>query len=177
MMSPKVTAAPESTFVIDPRLPDGAPDPVFGPVQQGWLHGMWAVQNTVLGVAQLTDGARVVTPTADGSVSGAPGFFRRRAGDHHVELGGHRYTLHHTSLRRAQLIRDGVAICWLHRTRAGSFRHGGWTRTYEVEHWSDRADRTAACVAHLLASRYEVGAPGPALNVLVLLKRPFRVFC
>ena len=176
MISPLITAAPEGTFVIDPRLPEGAPDPVFGHVHQGWLHGMWAVQNPVLGVAQLTDGARVVTPTVDGSVWDAPGFFRRRASNRHVDVGGHRYTLHHTSLRKAQLKRDGVAICWLQRVRTGRFWHGGWIRTYEVEHWSNRADRTGAAVAHLLASRYSVGAPGAFLNALAVLTLPFRLF-
>src|SRR3978361_632400 len=120
LSDPQATTS-EGSYVVDPRLPYGSDDPVYGRVQQGSVHGMWAVQNPVLGIAQLTDGARIVTPTADGSVWESAGFFRRRTRDRHVDLDGRRYTLHHTSLRRAELLRGGVPVCWLHRTRAGRF--------------------------------------------------------
>jgi hypothetical protein len=163
------------TFFPNQRRPEGVVDPVFGRVQYGTLNRMRAVSGAQIGVAQLTDGARVVTRNGDGSISNSRGYFRRRCADRHVDLGGHRYTLHHTSLRRAQLLRDGTPICWLRGTRGGRFFHGGTFRTYEVLRWADAKDPAAAAVAHLLASTYNVGAFGVVLNTLVLLTIPFRV--
>jgi hypothetical protein len=163
------------TFIPDPLLAQGAADPEFGAVQRGWRTGLKAITNPVLGFSQLTDGSRVITPWGDGSLAGNSGFFRRRAADRHVDLGGVRYTLHHTSLRRAELLRDGQAIGWLRRRHAGRFFHGGWIKTYEVTGWAKPADATSAAVAHLLASQFEVGAWGAVANTLMILTLPFRV--
>jgi hypothetical protein len=170
-MIPAVT----DTFFPNRRQPEGVVDPVFGRVQHGTMNRMRTVSGTQIGVAQLTDGARVVTRHGDGSISKSRGYFRRRCADRHVDLGGHRYTLHHTSLRRAQLLRDGTPICWLRSARGGRFFQGGTFRSYEVLSWADTKDPAAAAVAHLLASTYDVGAFGVVLNTLVLLTIPFRL--
>jgi hypothetical protein len=154
-------------FRPNQQLPDGAADPNFGPVQQGWIHGVWTVMNSRFGIATVTDGARVITPVGDGSLIRNAGLFRRKVNDHHVDLAGVRYTLHHTSARRAQLLRGGVPIGWLRRTHAGRFFHGGWIRTYEVTRWAEPVDATAAAVGHLLASRFQVGAHGFVINALL----------
>jgi hypothetical protein len=159
----------------EPPAGDGAADPVFGPVHHGWVQGLWTVRNPLLGTAQVTDGARVVTCCGDGSLTSNTGFFRRKVSDHHVDLIGVRYTLHHTSWHRAQLHRDGVAIGWLRRVHTGRFFHGGWTWTYEVTCWAEPADATAAAVGHLLASRFEVGAYGWVVNTFALLTLPLRL--
>jgi hypothetical protein len=162
-------------FIPDPQLPDGAADPVFGPVQHGWIHGLWTIKNPALGTAQVTDGARVVTARGDGFLTSNTGFFRRKVSDRHVDLGGIRYTFHHTSWRRAKLLRNGEPIGWLHRVHAGRYFHGGWKWTYEVTRWAEPTDATAAAVGHLLASRFEVGAYGCVVNTFALLTLPFRV--
>lgn len=163
------------TFVPDEREPEGILDPVFGRVQYGTMNLMRAVCGPQIGVAQLTDGARVVTPDGDGSISTTPGYFRRRSADRHVRLGGRHYTLHHTSVRKAQLLRDGVAVCWLRSARGGRFFHGGTFRTYQVLRWADAPDREPAAVAHLLASSFQVGAFGVVLNAYLILTLPFRL--
>jgi hypothetical protein len=123
------------------------------------VHGLWAVSGPGIGVAQLTGGSRVVTPHGDGTLSKSGGRLRRRGQDRHVDLAGQRYTLRQTSLRRAQLRRDGVPICWLRTVRIGRPRpFGRGVRSYEVVLWVDPPDRTAGAIAHLLASRYGVGA-------------------
>jgi hypothetical protein len=169
----KVSAIDE--FIPDPQLPDGAADPVFGPVQHGWIHGLWTIRNPALGTAQVTDGARVVTARGDGFLTSNTGFFRRKVSDRRVDLGGVRYTFHHTSWRRARLLRNGVPIGWLRRVHTGRYFHGGWTWTYEVTRWAEPADATAAAVGHLLASRFEVGAYGWVVNTFTLLTLPPRL--
>jgi len=164
------------SFTPDPRVPDGSADPVFGPVQQGWVHGMWAIRNPALGVAHLTDGSRVVTPQGDGILSGSRGFLRRRSSDRHVDLDGHRFTLHHTSPWNAQFRRDGQAIGALRRRRIGSISRGGRITTYQVTWWAEPSDVTAAAVAHLLASKYRVGAPGIVANACAAVTQPRRAF-
>jgi hypothetical protein len=151
-----MNAAIADEFVPDARQPAGVLDPVFGLVQRGSVHGMWAVSGPGVGLAQLTGGSRVVTPSGDGTLSKSGGRLRRRGQDRHVDLAGQRFTLHQTSPRRAQLRRDGVAICWLRTVRFGHLKRS--TRSYEILQWADPPDRTAAAVAHLLASRYGVGA-------------------
>ncbi len=152
-----MNAAIADEFVPDARQPEGVLDPVFGLVQRGSVHGMWAVSGAGIGLAQLTGGSRVVTAHGDGTLSGSTGRLRRRAQDRHVDLAGQRFTLHQTSPRRAQLRRNGVPICWLRAVRKGRFRLGS-SRSYEILQWAAPPDRTAAAIAHLLASRYGVGA-------------------
>jgi hypothetical protein len=171
-----ITATPVyDKFIPDPRLLGAAGDPSFGPVLRGSLRGMATISNPTLGFTQLTDGSRVITPWGNGYVSSNSGFFRRRCHDRHVDLGGVRYTLHHTSLRRAELLRDGAVIGRLRRRRAGRFFHGGWIATYDVTQWAAPADATAAAVAHLLASNFEVGAWGCLATSLMLVTLPFRI--
>ncbi len=152
-----MNAAVADEFVPDARQPEGVVDPVFGPVYRGSVHGMWAVSGPAIGVAQLTGGARVVTSDGDGTLSRSGGRLRGRAQDRHVDLAGQRFTLHQTSPRRAQLRRDGVPICWLRAVRKGRFGRG-CARSYTIDGWVDPPSRTAAAIAHLLASRYGVGA-------------------
>ena len=154
-----MNAAIADEFVPDARQPEGVLDPVFGLVQRGSVHGLWAVSGPGIGLAQLTGGSRVVTPDGDGTLSGSGGRVRRRGPDRHVDLAGQRFTLHQTSPRRGQLRRDGVPICWLRTVRlARPRRFGRSGRSYEILQWADPPDRTAAAIAHLLASRYGVGA-------------------
>jgi hypothetical protein len=162
-------------FTPQQQVYSGAADPIFGSVQLGWIHGVWTVRNAIFGLAQVTDGARVVTAFGDGFLTSNTGYFRRKVSDHHVDLDGVRYTLHHTSWHRAELQRDGVAIGWLRRVHAGRFFHGGWTWTYEVVSWAEPGDATAAAVGHLLASRFEVGAYGWLVNTFALLTLPLRI--
>ena len=61
-----MNAAIADEFVPDARQPDGVLDPVFGLVQRGSMHGLWAVNGPGIGLAQLTGGSRVVTPSGDG---------------------------------------------------------------------------------------------------------------
>ncbi len=154
-----MNAAIADEFVPDARQPGGVLDPVFGLVQRGSVHGMWAVSGPGIGLAQLTGGSRVVTRGGDGTLSRSGGRIRLRAQDRHVDLAGQRFTLHQTSPRRAQLRRDGVPICWLRSVRVGSpGRIRRCARSYEIVQWTERPDRTAAAIAHLLATRYGVGA-------------------
>ncbi len=154
-----MNAAIADEFVPDARQPAGVLDPVFGVVLCGSLHGLWAVRGSGIGFAQLTGGSRVVTPGGDGTLSRSGGRLRGRAQDRHVDLAGQRYTLHQTSPWRAQLRRDGVPVCWLRAVRvAGPGRFGRCTRSYAIGQWADPPDRTAGAIAHLLASRYGVGA-------------------
>jgi hypothetical protein len=155
-----MNAAIADGFVPDARQPEGVLDPVFGLVYRGSLHGLWAVTGPGIGLAQLTGGARVVTSEGDGTFSQSGGRLRGRAQERHVDLAGQRFTLHQTSPRRAQLRRDGVPVCWLRVVRAGGFGLFGQAkaRSYAVEAWADEPSRTAAAIAHLLASRYGVGA-------------------
>lgn len=147
-------------FVHDSRQPDGVLDPAFGQVHRGFVHGLWAVNGPGIGLAQLTGGTRVLTAHGDGTLSYSGGRLRGRAQDRHVDLAGQRFTLHQTSPRRGQLRRDGVPVCWLRAVGKGRF--GAFSkvsqRSYEILHWADPLDRTAAAIAHLLASRYGVGA-------------------
>src|ERR1700712_4485424 len=141
-----MNAAAVDTFVPNPAQPGGSADPVFGQVRQGWLNSMWPIENPRLGLAQLTGGSRLVTPFGDGVVSESRGWFRRRSPDRHLALGDHRYSPHHTSLRRAKLLRDGAAIGWLRRTHTGRLFHGGWLRTYEVVRWGDQPDPAGVAI-------------------------------
>jgi hypothetical protein len=155
-----MNAAVADEFVPDARQPEGVLDPVFGLVYRGSVHGMWAVSGPAIGLAQLTGGARVVTSEGDGTLSQSGGRLRGRAQDRHVDLAGQRFTLHQTSPRRAQLRRDGVPICWLRAVRTariGRFGRGS-SRSYTIDGWVDPPSSTAAAIAHLLASRYGVGA-------------------
>ncbi|HEX4015168.1 MAG TPA: hypothetical protein VHX15_00385 [Frankiaceae bacterium] len=171
-----MNAALADEFVPDVRHPAGVDDPLFGVVRRGSVHGMWAVRGPGIGLAQLTGGSRVVTSGGDGTLSRSGGRLRRRAQDRHVDLAGQRYTLHQTSPRRAQLRRDGVPICWLRSVRIASrARFGRSLPSYRIVAWAEPADPTAAAIAHLLASRYGVGAlaalpiyaaaPGPSRSV------------
>jgi hypothetical protein len=176
-----------AAFTPDAAKPS-ARDAVYGTVSIGWALHSRAVANDRFGVARLvthesdavaTEGL-VVVGDAQGPLQRGRGFLRRRASDVHLELGGRRFTLHHTSNWRAQLLRDGQAIGWLRRRRSGKFfwdgfRAGGWQRTYEVTRWTDPADPTAAAVAHLLAAQYEVGATGAVINTFAVLSLPFRL--
>jgi hypothetical protein len=154
-----MNAAIADEFVPDARQPAGVLDPVFGLVQLGSVHGLWAVRGPGIGLAQLTGGSRVVTPNGDGTLSKSGGRLRRRGQDRHVDLAGQRYSLRQTSPRRAQLRRDGVPICWLRTVRGERpGRLARCIRSYEIVRWADPPDRTAAAIAHLLASRYGVGA-------------------
>jgi hypothetical protein len=143
-------------FVPDARHPEGVVDPVFGLVHRGSVHGLWAVSGDGIGLAQLTGGARVVTEQGDGTLSASGGRLRGRAQDRHVDLAGQRFTLHQTSLRRGQLRRDGVPVCWLRSVCTG--RLGRGLRSYAVLQWADPVDRVAGAIVHLLASRFGVGA-------------------
>jgi hypothetical protein len=159
-----MNAAIADEFVPDARQPEGVLDPLFGLVQLGSMHGLWAVNGPGIGLAQLTGGSRVVTPDGDGALSQSGGRLRGRAQDRHVDLSGQRFTLHQTGPRSAQLRRDGVPICWLRAVRGGFFRRGK-ARSYEVLFWAETPQgtsprRVAGAIVHLLASRYGVGALG-----------------
>ena len=152
-----MNAAIADEFVPDARQPEGIDDPVFGQVQWGSVHGMWAVNGSGIGLAQLTGGARVVTPYGDGTLSESGGRWRGRARERHVDLAGQRFTLRQTSPRTAQLRRDGVPVCWLRAVCKGRIGRAR-ARSYTIVEWADPPDPKAAAITHLLASRYGVGA-------------------
>jgi hypothetical protein len=184
-MPPTAGSSAASGFTPDAAQPSGVSDAAFGTVRIGWSQQAKAVENAHFGVARLVrdpaDGVadHVVVLGAEGAVHRERGFLRRRGSDVHVDLNGRRYTLHHTSNWRAQLLRDDVPIGWLRRRRSGrffpDFFKAGWSRTYEVTHWATPPDPSAAAIAHLLASQYEIGATGAVINTFALVSLPFRI--
>ncbi len=130
-----------------------AADPVFGVVYSGWLDGMRAVGNADLGIAQLTDGARVITPYGDGVLTTSRRYLPR-AFERQICIGDHRYSLRQTIPGRARLMRDGVAIGWLRRRPSSLLPHHRrqGMRSYRIVRWSEQADRAGALTGHLLAA-------------------------
>ena len=147
-------------------------DPWFGRVTLSGHGREWAAEGPGLGGRYVLDGlvdGTLSTPHGQGEVRTPWTGIRRRSKDARATVAGREYHLHHRSLRRAELRRDGTVV----GTFRGRFRlpfTGGpaMLQPYEIGAWKPGADATDAGVGHVLLARHGAGAEGAVYNALTL---------
>jgi hypothetical protein len=150
-------------------------EPVHEPIDDPAFPGMivhtgvpYAVEGPACGRIELREDDRVVAIGAVQGVLQPPrGMGRRSADDASVRIDGRTIALHHRRLKAASVLVDGAEVAAMRAPRYVRRRRPNDRATYTVA-WKRPVDPRVAGVAHLLASRYGVGAPGAGRRSLGL---------